>query len=236
MGLIIDETKTEVMQFNIDPDTDNQCAKLQGKPLKIVKNFKYLGSQMESTVTDYQHRRGLAIRAYVCLNKIWQSKNTPLRLKVEIFQASVISILLYGCESWIVDNQLESEINTFAMACYRSFMGVKRLDRVPNDEILAKVKQPPLINQVRKRQLGWLGHTLRFDEKHDPAYTFALYTPEHGTNRRGRPTLTYKQQIANLICDSPELLTTEHIVELAKDKKQWRKRLAVFGSLEVDHR
>ena len=191
---------------------------------------------MQSSNVDFEHTRGLAWRAYSSLDKIWKSKQTPLRLKVEIFQASVISILLYGCESWTVDNQLESKINSFAMTCYRSFLGVKRLDRVPNVDILNRVKMPPLINLVRKRQLGWLGHALRTSEEQDTARTFALYVPEHGNIRRGRPTLTYKQQIAQLLSDSPEMLTTEHIIELASDRKSWRKKRAVFGYTGVEIR
>jgi hypothetical protein len=87
-------------------------------------------------------------------------------------------VLLYGCESWIISEQLMIKINSFATSCYRALLGVGRLDKVPNDEILHRVGKPPLINAVRRRQLRWLGHVLRRDER-EPARIFALYIPEH---------------------------------------------------------
>lgn len=122
------------------------------------------------------------------------------------------------------------------LVCYRSFIGIKRLDHVPNQEILATVKMPHIFNLVRKRQFGWLGHTLRFQEEHDPSRAFALYVPKHGTSRRARPTLTYKQEIAKSLSDSTEMLTNEHNVELAKVRKQCRKRLAILEPPKADHR
>lgn len=40
-----------------------------------------------------------------------------LNLKVRILHAFVMSILLYRCELWIVDDKLESHINTFSLNC-----------------------------------------------------------------------------------------------------------------------
>ena len=82
-------------------------------------------------------------------------------------------MFLYGCESWIIDKNLENRLNAVATSCYRELLGIRRLDRVPNDDILALVERHPLINTVRRRQLGWLGHILRRDDR-EPGYIFAL--------------------------------------------------------------
>jgi hypothetical protein len=74
---------------------------------------------------------------------------------------------------------------------------------VPNEEILSRVGKPPLINTVRRRQLGWLGHVLRREEMETPRI-FALYIPEHGKPGRGKPQLTYLKQTAALLSSTPE--------------------------------
>lgn len=55
---------------------------LNGKPLKKVDNFRYLGSQLKSSRTDFYYRRGLAWTAFECLNKICQAKHIPVIPKV----------------------------------------------------------------------------------------------------------------------------------------------------------
>ena len=119
--------------------------------LKRVDNFKYLGSMMKSSISDFECRRGLAWSAFRSMERIWRAKHIDLTLKVRIFEASVQSVLLYGCESWVVDQKKESKINTFATSCCRELLGISRLDRVPNEQILATAKCQPLINTVRSR-------------------------------------------------------------------------------------
>ena len=70
------------------------------------------------------------------MERIWRARHIDLTLKVRIFEASVQSVLLYGCESCVVDQKIESKINTFATSCYREFLGISRLDRVLNEKIL----------------------------------------------------------------------------------------------------
>ena len=143
VGLVINENKTEVMAFNCDHPSIGPGKKeevyLKGNELKRVEDFKYLGSMMKSSTTDFECRRGLAWTAFKSLTRIWKANHIDIVLKVKIFQVSVQSVLLYGCESWIVDSKLESKLNAFAMTCYRELLGIRRLDRVPNEDILKRV-------------------------------------------------------------------------------------------------
>ena len=90
---MINETKTKEMILNFD--TTNRVL-LDGKALKILDDFKYLGSMMKSSVSNFNVRRLKAWGALKQMNKIWKAKNVPLNLKVRTLDASVISILLYG--------------------------------------------------------------------------------------------------------------------------------------------
>lgn len=231
VGLIINEKKTEVMTFNCDHKSWEPGKKgevyLNNTQLKRVDDFKYLGSMMKSSTSDFECRRGLAWSAFGCMERIWKAKHLDLNLKLRIFEASVQSVLLYGCESWIVDSTMESKINSFATSCYRALLGISRLDRVPNEDILATVGRRPLINSVRRRQLGWLGHVLRRDER-EPAKIFALYTPEHGKAKQGQPPNSYLKQAATLLFGDSKEITPKNIIELANNKAAWGRRTAAF--------
>jgi hypothetical protein len=175
VGLVINTDKTECMTFNIPAEHGRLL--LQNREIKKVEDFKYLGSKVSSTESDFKNRKALAWCAYWKLEKIWKGRHIPPALKGKIFMASVISVLLYGCEAWIVSKELESKINSFATTCYRMWLGMKPVDRIRLDEIYKKVNQKPLIEILRQRQLVWVAHALRRKDN-EPAKIFALYEPE----------------------------------------------------------
>jgi hypothetical protein len=209
---------------------DSGQVTLKGLPIKRVDDFKYLGSMMKSTQTDFDKRKGLAHGAWANLKKLWNAEHIPLYIKLNVFEASVISILIYGCESWIISEQLESKINSFATNCYRHLLGIKRADHITNESIYKAVDKSPLIQTIRKRQLGWVGHSLRRPSADEPAKIFAIYEPPPDLSKKtkqGRPKLTYRTQIAKLLTSTPELLTNVEIEKMAMNEKEWKKR--VYG-------
>ena len=143
---------------------------------------------------------------------------------MRILDASVMSILLYGCESWVVDNKLETKINIFGFNCYRAVLRLTRLDKTPNETVLKLVNRPFLVSTVRKRQLGWLGHVLRRNDD-EPAKIFALYQPDerHGKRKVGRPPVNFNQLLANTLGVPIELAKTAYIANITNNKEQWSK-------------
>lgn len=103
--------------------------------------------------------------------------------KVRLFNTTCVTILLYGCESWVISQEMESRINAFATSCYPIMLSIRCTDHVPNT-IYAMTT--PLFNHVKSRQLRFLGHILRLPDE-EPARLYALYTPPHGRRQAGRP-------------------------------------------------
>ena len=81
---------------------------LDGSSLKLVDKFTYLGSSISSTEKDID---ALLTKAWTAIDKlliIWKSDLTD-KMKRSFFQAAVISILLYGCTTWMLTKQLEKK-------------------------------------------------------------------------------------------------------------------------------
>ena len=91
---------------------------LDGHVIEVV-DFKQLGSMMLSTESGFKTRRGQAWNAFNKMQSIWRSIVVPIKIKAKIFGASCLSILIYGCESWIITQQLGQQINSFAITAYR---------------------------------------------------------------------------------------------------------------------
>jgi hypothetical protein len=229
VGLVINIDKTEYMTFN-QPENQQQNIILDNQKLKQVTDFQYLGSRMSSSLIDFNRRRGLAWAAFWKLEKIWRAQHVLIGLKLKIFKVSVMSVFLYGCETWIITSAMADKINSFATSCYRVMLGIKRLDKVANAAVYERVGERPLIIAVQQRQLRWVGHALR-REVAEPARIFALYepAPTHGRVPRGRPPVSYKQYIASLLTSEHKDLTVEAIVTMAQDRREWGKRIADFG-------
>ena len=74
---------------------------------------------------------------------------------------------------------------------------------------------------LAKRQLVLVGHILRRD-KTEPISNLALYRPNNGKAKPGRPALTYYKHIADLI-NKEFLMSEQEIEKLAKDRDKWKK-------------
>ena len=134
------------------------------------------------------------------MKDVFHSKTVPLALKIHIFEAACVSILLYGCESWIINQKVRDSLYSFATNCYRIILGIKRLDKVSNEKVYEMVNRSQLTLQVQQRQLRFVGHSLRRTEN-DLINKYVLWAPDvrHGSRGRGKPRTLYHQYIGKLI-------------------------------------
>ena len=102
------------MILNAPPNEQQTPLKHGENEIKIISEFKYLGSLMSSSANDMQCRKGQAWGAFWKLEKIWRSKSIQIRTKVRIFQAAIISILLYGSETWVITKEQMKSLDSFA--------------------------------------------------------------------------------------------------------------------------
>jgi hypothetical protein len=221
VGLLINTSKTEYMALNC-PGNDKLSA--GSDLLKQVNDFRYLGSMVASSLSDFKRRKALAWSAFWSLEKIWRSQSVPLDLKLGIFRTTCLSILLYGSETWVFNKDMAAKLNAFATSCYRIMLGIRRLDKVSNDRIYALTGSTQLMQTVISRQLKFLGHILRMD-KEEPANTYALYEPPHGKRPPGRQRRSFSRQVQEWI-DPNNNFSEDDITRTAQDRAGWR-RLAV---------
>ena len=106
IGLHIKAHKTEYMCFNQTGDIFT----LNGSSLKLVDEFTYLGSSVSSTETDINTRLAKAWTAIDRISVIWMSGLTD-KMKRNFFQATLVSILLYGCTTWSLTKRMEKKLD-----------------------------------------------------------------------------------------------------------------------------
>ena len=189
-----------------------------GQIIQAVTDFKYLGSKIMHSFNDFKQRRGIAFDKFWQMKNIWQTSTLTLKLRLQLFDSLILTILFYGAESWTLTKQMTSMLNSFGTTCYRFILGIKRIDHVRNEVVLETVNRLPLINTLYCKQLRALGHWLR--AKENPVSRFALYKPAHGRNRRGRPRTTYIKHVENITGK-----TAEELKQLAMDRGVWKRSI-----------
>ena len=76
----------------------------------------------------------------VVLERRELNKDTKLR----VFNAMVVSTLLFGCDTWTVQKQQESRLQATEMRFLRRVEGLTMLERVRNVGIRQRLKQEQL--------------------------------------------------------------------------------------------
>ena len=110
--------------------------------------------------------------------------------KMKVYQACVLSTLLYSSETWTLYSCQERRLNTFHLRCLRRILGITWQDRVPYKDVLAQVGLPSMLALLIQRRLPWLGHVSMKDGRIPKDILYSELTI--GTRPAGRPNLRFK--------------------------------------------
>ena len=104
--------------------------------LDVVEDFTYLGSNISSNLsldTELNMRIGKASAAMTRLTKrVWENTMLTIKTKTQVYQACVLSTLLYGSESWTLYTRQERRLNAFHLRCLRRILGISWQDHISN--------------------------------------------------------------------------------------------------------
>ena len=194
VGLRINSAKTKSMCVNV---TEERRFSMEGEDIEEVDKFTYLGSEVTKgggTAEDIRKRCGKACAAYYKLNKVWKSSNIFIRTKLKILMSNVVSVLLYGSESWRMTRADENKLDVLLHRWLRRILRIDWTLHVTNEEVRRRAGVADTLSEtVRRRRWTFLGHTLRRGPD-DLAKTALTWTPV-GRRKRGRPKETYRRTV-----------------------------------------
>ncbi|XP_071479893.1 uncharacterized protein, partial [Diadema antillarum] len=95
--------------------------------------------------------------------RVWNNSQLTKNTKLCVYQACVLSTLLYGSESWATYAGQEKRLNTFHLRCLRRLLHIKWQDRVTNAEVLQRAGILSMFSLLSQRRLKWLGHVRRME-------------------------------------------------------------------------
>ena len=221
-GLTISLKKTVTMS----QATESHHFTINETTLDDVEKFTYLGSTLSKNTTLDQEiatRLGKASTTFGRLTKrVWKNRHLSIRTKVHVYEACVLSILLYGAESWATYRPQESKLSAFHTFNLRFILGKTWEDRMTNEEVFKITGSGPLSSRLKFFRLRWAGHVNRMPCDRIPRLLLHGVL-EEGTRQTGRPRLRFKDVLKRDLKDfniEPESWTT-----LSKERPSWRSSL-----------
>ena len=107
----------------------------------------------------------LGRKAMINLDSILKSRDIPLFIKVCLVKAVVFSVVMYGCESWIIKTAEHWRYDAFELWCWRRLLRVPWTARRSNQSILKEISPGcSLEGLILKLKLQYFGHLMRRTE------------------------------------------------------------------------
>ena len=136
---------------------------IDGEKMETVTDFTFLGSKITAD-GDYSHeiKKCLLLGRKVTTNldSIWKSRNITLLTKVHIVKATVFSVVMYGCESWIIKKAEHWKIDAFEL-CWRRLLRVPWIARRSSQSILKGINpEYSLEGQMLKLKPQYCGYLM----------------------------------------------------------------------------
>jgi hypothetical protein len=191
VGLKINAKKTKLMTVNIDREVKTTVS---GEDIETVKRFSYLGSVITENggaEEDILQRLSKARGAFARMGPVWRSRQYSRRTKIRLYEACVLSVLLYGAECWRLTKSDSQKLGAFHTSCLRKICRIFWPQKISNKDLLTLTRQNDIVKTITERRWKFVGHTLRRDSDH-LARVALRWTPE-GRRRRGRPRTTWRR-------------------------------------------
>jgi len=132
-----------------------QRIRLNGKDIKKSSDFCYLCSIVAEdggTSKEVNVRIQKARRSFSKLRSVWPSKSQRKGTKIRIFNAYVKSLLLYGCETWLVTKGIQRKLQTFVKRCLRYILRIWWPKIISNKDLWKVTRQEDINVEIKKKE------------------------------------------------------------------------------------
>ena len=194
-------------------------------------SFKYLGTTFDNKLddsTDVQKRIKKATAAFGTMSKLLKDQNISTKLRVRAYEATVLNILLFGCESWALKIADRKKLEAFHHRFLRSMLNISMLDvkenHITNENVRRDLGNCYTAHQsMELRRARWLEKLAKMDATRNPRKILVAWMPN--PRPLGRPFQSTRKAYA-LTLENLDLEPDLHSwTPTARDNRQWANRV-----------
>ena len=137
---------------------------IDGETVETVSDFILGGSKITADCDcSHEIKRCLFLGRKTMTNRdrILKSRDIILPTKVYLVKSAVFSVVMYGCESWIIKKAEHQRTDAFELWCWRRLLRVPWTARRSNQSILKEISpEYSLEGLMLKLKLQYFGHLM----------------------------------------------------------------------------
>lgn len=164
----------------------------------------------------------------------WRHTNISLTTKLRIYRAAVLSVRLYGAETWPLTKAQTKRLSGFNTRAQRPICNIRWPERISNDALRQITGLPPPARTLAQSRLRWFGHLMRTPPTHPTRIAWEFNPLTAGWRRpRGPPRLRFRDVIRE---DLHHLnITPDEAVADSADRTGWRRVVSSVVSTPARH-
>jgi hypothetical protein len=119
-------------------------------------------------------------------------------VKIKIYRTIILSVVLYGCETWFLTVREEHRLRVFENNVLRRIFGPKRDEvtggwrKLHNEQLHGLYSSPGIVRVIKARRMRWAGHVARMGEVRG---AYVLVGRPEGRRPLGRPRCGWEDNI-----------------------------------------
>ena len=133
--------------------------------METVTDFIFLNFKISvDGDCSYEIKRCLLLgrKAMTNIDRVLQSRDITLLIKVRLVKAMVFPVVMYGCVSWTIKKTEHQRIDAFELWCWRRLLRVPWTAKRSNQSILKEISpEYPLEGLMLKLKFQFFGHLMR---------------------------------------------------------------------------
>ena len=127
---------------------------------------------------ETRNRISKAAGAFNKLNNFWKNKNSKQNTKLNIYRSNVLSVLLYGAETWTMTREPERRLASFHTKCLRRLLKIRWNDFITNIKVREKANAEDVITTIKGKDghtwdMPYAWHQQEFRDRHENGHHLA---------------------------------------------------------------
>jgi len=189
----------------------------------------------DSIAEEIKSRSKSGYACYHSMQNLLSSRLLSKNLKIKICRTVILSVVLYGCETWSLTLREERKLRVFGNRVLRRIFGLRRDEvagewrRLHNEEINDLYTSPNIVQVIKSRRMRWAGHVAHMGEER--GVYGVLVGKLEGMRPLGRPRRRWAD---NIRMDLKEVeCVYRDWIGMAQDRDRWRTLVFAVMNLRV---